>query len=301
MSENIQKISALVLLSFLWLAAMIFTSPLTAAAAPADPEKPVPEPYGGSSLPDDMAALSLSENNAAFIRYINVILSNYGEEQDKEEFHKVIDLHLLSQQYYLRREFLQQYREIRKAHKILDTLLQSLVEKNYRQYSLSLLNETNVLVSLANDPRAAAFLKDGYYAYQRAEEFYTRAYYTNKFQYSQKIKYYIEAAEQFRLANRLAVRSIIEAKTPIAVKRAYKTQRSGDFTRHREFPQETSFEATRLALISLFKRPMLAQDDSFKLLQRHRDNFGLFFNEKKSEYLLYLSTRSASLDFKEKQ
>lgn len=264
---------------------------------PADPEKPQPEPFSGVSLPADMEGLKFYEDNYAFIKYIDVIVTNYGQEEDRKQFAKAIDHHLIAQQFYLRRKFLDQYREIRKSHIELAEVLKRLISNEYTKYSLSLLNATNAMVALSNDSQARGHLKNGYYAYQRAENFYQRGLFSNKFQYSQKIRYYIEAIEQFRLSNRLSVRAIIEVKTPLSVKGAYKSQTLGDYISGRKDIKQEPYEQARLSLLSLQKRPMLAEDDAFKLSERNQDNFGRFYEGKESVFLQHLQTKSSKLDY----
>lgn len=280
------------LLFMLFLTNMVF-----ALGAPQDPEKEQPEPFSGVSLPADMEGLKFYENNYAFIKYIDVVVTNYGQDDDRKQFNKAIDHHLTAQEFQLRRKFLDQYREIRKSHVELAGVLQRLITTQYSKYSLNLLNATNAMVALANDPQARSHLKNGYYAYERAEGFYQRGAFTNKFQYSQKIRYYIEAIEQFRLANRMSVRAIIEVKTPLAIKGAYKSQTLGDYISGRKDIKQEPYERIRLALHSLQKRPMLSQDDPFKLSERNQDNFGKFYKDKESVFLQHLQSKNAALDY----
>lgn len=270
-----------------------------ALGTPEDPEKPVPEKFSGNVLPADMQGLQFFEDNYDFLKYVNILVSNFGTEEDVKQFNKAIDHHLIAEQFYLRRKFLEQYREVRKSHIEMVAILQRIIPEYYEKYALPLLNATNAMVALANDPQAKPHLKNGYYAYQRGINFYQKGYYANKFQYSQKIRYYIEAVEQFRLANRSAIRAIIEVKTPIVIKGAYQTQSAGDYLNNKTKVKISSYEQVRLALITLNKRPMLAQDDVFKLLERHQDNYARIYAGKESAFIEYLQNQNVSLNYYE--
>ena len=235
------------------------------------------------------------KENEYFIDFLNVCISNFANENTIKDFKKANQLNFEAKVEFLRSNYSKTLSLINTSQNILKELYHNMLSNVYDKDTEFLLNIAAPLIVNAKDKKGEYLLSKGYDNLEISRKYLKIGFNWNQFLFSNKIRYYIDGIKRARQAKRFAFLAIIESKTPLEEKKAYKTQTldealNPDFLEKIE--KVTRYEKIRDKLQYLINQNLIPQKtaDQFAFFLQHDDNYGFIILEKKSIKLEFFST-----------
>lgn len=228
---------------------------------------------------DQTTTERIIKENRYFLKFINVSVSNFGKEEHENILKKANQHHFNAHMWYLQSNYIRSYQEIKRSQSLLRDLYLQMVDDYYREDARVLLDISAPLIIQSKDKKAEHFLKLGYRDLEESKVFREMGYNYNRFLFSNKIRYYIDAIKNSRRAKRFAFLAIIESKIPVEEKEEYKRQTLDDYLFKKEGKDKiSSYEDTRNNLKNLINRKLIT--DNYNFFLHHDDNYAKISKEK---------------------
>ncbi|MDH5718109.1 MAG: hypothetical protein OEZ22_10775 [Spirochaetia bacterium] len=221
------------------------------------------------------------ELNREYLEFIDVSVSNFGSEKNKDDLIKANQHFYDAKLFYLQNQNLKSYEQINKSLEILKYLYMDIIENKYLPETKELLNITSRSILHSNDLQAAYYLNQGYSQWELSRQKYVQGKNFNRYLFSTKLSYFREAIEVIRLSKRYALLAIIESKTPIFEKKEYKKITYNDVIQKDDLTSKISnFEKVQNNLQNIIYRKLIADENNFFL--HHYDSYKKFASGKNS-------------------
>lgn len=214
---------------------------------------------------------ALSENRY-FIEFINIGVSNFGTQKNIDDLKEANQHNFNANLWYLQSNYSAAFKEIRRSQEILKDLYYDLLVNRYLEDARTLLDMSAPQIVQSKDKKAEMFLRLGYRDLEAARQYGTMGYNYNRFLFSNKVHYYIDAVKRARRAKRFAFLAIIESNTPYEEKDDYRLQTIDEALRQVEREQVSDFERVRNLLTNQLNRRLY--EDTFHFFEHHYDNYG---------------------------
>ncbi|RME88461.1 MAG: hypothetical protein D6767_10120 [Candidatus Hydrogenedentota bacterium] len=240
--------------------------------------------------PNQTIAEHSLKDNRYFLEFINVCVSNFGNENDKKMFQEAYQLNFNAHLWYLQSDFSKSFINIRKSQEILRDLYLKILQDNYLEDARKLLDISAPIIIAAKDKKAEMFLRLGYRDLEAARQFKEIGFNYNRFLFSNKIRHYMDGIKRARRAKRFAFLALIESKTPMEDKEDYQTQTIEEALKLNlaEDIKITDYEKVRNKLINMLNRRLF--ENTYNFFLHHDDNYGLI-NEKKQNVMRLAATK----------
>lgn len=233
----------------------------------------------GASIDQGFVEKILRENRY-FIEFVNISVSNFGSPENEKTLKDANQHNFNANLYYLESNYVDAFKEIRLSQEILLDLYYDIVQKRYIEDARTLLDLNAPIIIQSKDRKSAHFLQLGYRDVEVARQFRDMGYNYNRFLFSNKIRYYMDAIKRARRAKRFAFLSLIESKTPIEDKVDYQTQTWDDARNKDDREVIRDYERVKNNLVNQMNRKLYENRMNFFL--HHDDNYGLISAQKKS-------------------
>ncbi len=235
-------------------------------------------PLGAVSI-DQSTTERIIKENRYFLAFINVSVSNFGEKTHIEILKKANQHHFNAHMWYLQSNYVRSYQEIKRSQSLLRDLYLTILDDYYREDARILLDISAPIIIQSKDKKAEHFLKLGYRDLEESKVFREMGYNYNRFLFSNKIRFYIDAIKNARRAKRFAFLAIIESKIPVEEKDEYKRQTLDDHLfKNEDSDSITTYEDVKNKLTNLINRKLITNNYNFFL--HHDDNFAKVSKEK---------------------
>jgi len=220
------------------------------------------------------------QNNQEYIKFLDVSISNFGSKEELDKFHKANEHFYDGALFFLQNQYSPAYAEVNKSMEILKYLYSDILKNKYLVDTKKLLDDTAVSILHSNDIQAKHYLNLGYRNYELARQLQVKGHNFNKYLFSQKIKYFIEGIETARLAKKYGLLALVESRTTIFEKEAYRKRNFNETYGYEENPQISGFEKVENQLKNFIFRKLIDNKSDFFL--HHYDNFKYYFTGKSS-------------------
>lgn len=233
-----------------------------------------------AAAPDQGFVEKILRENRYFIEFANVSVSNFGSPENEKSLKQANQHNFNANLYYLESNYVDAFREVRLSQEILLDLFYDILQKRYIEDARMLLDLNAPIIIQSKDRKSAHFLQLGYRDVEVARQFRDMGYNYNRFLFSNKIRYYIDAIKRARRAKRFAFLALIESKTPIEDKAEYQTQTWDDARNKDERELIRDYERVKNNLVNQMNRKLYT--DAMNFFLHHDDNYGLISGQKKS-------------------
>jgi len=152
-------------------------------------------------------------DNRYFFYFINSSITNFGSEEERELFTRAIRHDILGQLLYMRFQFSEAYREIRKSQKIMIDLYRITLNRDIGT-TRKLLNEFAPKVIHAADRRARSYLWLGYRDMKNAGTNMVMGDNYYETLYSMRLYQYVKSIKLAKEGRRYAFLALLEVNTP---------------------------------------------------------------------------------------
>lgn len=228
---------------------------------------------------DQTTTERIIKENRYFLSFINVSVSNFGKDNHISILKKANQHQFNAHMWYLQSNYVRSYQEIKRSQSLLRDLYLQILDDYYREDARILLDISAPIIIQSKDKKAEHFLKLGYRDLEESKVFREMGYNYNRFLFSNKIRFYIDAIKNARRAKRFAFLAILESKIPVEEKEEYKRQTLDDYLFKKEDDDSIStYEDTRNKLKNLINRKLIT--DNYNFFLHHDDNYGKISKEK---------------------
>lgn len=237
----------------------------------------------------------LLKENRSFLEFINAPVSNFGNAEYKQLFHKAFYHHFKAQKSFLASKYKDSFIEIRRSQKIQMILFEKMLIHVYHYDTRKILELSAPKVIQSRDARAQSFIKLGFRDLKVSEEQHTLGKNINYFLFSSKIKYYMEGIKFSRQAKKLAFLSLIEVNISNEEKDHLKKQTLDDYLYgKKETDGLTQYKKNKNRMINLIEYKLI--QDRYNYLLHHDDNFSFI----QGENILFKYENEIAKDFRNK-
>ncbi|MBS0618633.1 MAG: hypothetical protein JSR44_10625 [Spirochaetes bacterium] len=224
-----------------------------------------------ANAPDRAFCEKILGENKHFIDFLNSGISNFATADDIQTFEGAAREHYLAHKEYLAGHYKKTHAHIRAAQNILKDLYYTVLNKYYQKDTRELLERNSAMIIETRDVRAAHFMRLGYRDLKVSEIYEGKGFNHNKFLYSTKIWFYIDAIKYARQAKRYAFLAIIESQTPYTDKDDFKQQSLDDYFNKPEVEKQRDFDRVFNRLTNLINRKLVVNNYDFFF--HHYDNY----------------------------
>lgn len=247
-----------------------------------------------ANAPDRAFCEKILGENKRFLDFLNSGVSNFADAEDLKTFQSAALEHYKAHKEYLSGHYNQTHAHIRESQKILKDLYVQVITKYYLKDARELLERNSAMIIETKDVRAAHFMRLGYRDLKVSEIFKNKGFNHNRYLYSTKIWFYIDAIKYARQAKRYAFLAIIESQTPYADKDDFKLQTIDDYINKPEADKIRDFDKVQGRLINLINRKLVVNNYNFFF--HHYDNYGYINADKKNQYDLFVKTQAEAAE-----
>lgn len=248
-----------------------------------------------ASSPDRAFVERKLYENRYILEFINVSVSNFGNESVQKDFHSVIIDHFKAYRLYLQGQYPESFIIVQNSQKKTRKIFHYILEKKYMVDLEKMLTLNAAGILRSKDRRAMHLLKLGYRDLKIAREKKVKALNFNKYLNSIRIYFYIDAIQYARQAKRYAFLALMESKIPLPEKKDLQRQTLDDHLNKKVKPKITDYEKILKELTSMVSRKLIVNNYDFFV--HHDDNYGIIFREKKDYFKSFILNRiSGDLD-----
>lgn len=234
-----------------------------------------------SISPDQTIAEHSLADNHYFLEFLNTSVSNFGNEENTKKLQEAAQANFNAHLWYLQNNFVKAFTEIRRSQQIMKDLYLELLQKKYLEDARALLDISAPIIVSAKDKKAELFLKLGYRDLEASRQFREVGYNYNKFLFSNKIRFFIDAIKRARRAKRFAFLALIESKTPLEEKDQYKTQTIDEHLNPGQNKDEEyvrDYEKVKYKLTNMLNRKLF--ENTYNFFLHHDDDYSLINKDK---------------------
>lgn len=228
-------------------------------------------------VPDATSSAKDLTETMEFLKIINTGISNFGNQDHKKRLKAASEKHFRAHFYYVSQNYQETFNKVRESQAILKDLYSDFLIKYYFDYSKYVLTSVSPKIILNRDKHARKFLKLGFRDLSESKKLYLMGENSNKFLYSLKIHYFIDAMKLARRAKRYAFLAVAESNTPMEDRTAFKKQTIDDFINPDKKDKLKDFERVYLKLKNIIERKLVKNDLQYFL--NHYDNYGFIKGE----------------------
>lgn len=203
--------------------------------------------------------------NERFLKTLNPAISNYGTDEEKAVFKRLINLHLKTRVYFLAFQFGAAYKHVRRTQEVMLKLYGRVVEQSRQRAHQRLVEHAEQVIRDHYNVRARKYLKLGIRDLQVCEQKETFSKNRDPWLYGERLNDLEEALKLTRHANRYVMLLDIEYGS------IYRLAR----------PERQSYDELRLVITSGFPKNTKGK------LQEHADNYFKVANEAVDLFTLY--------------
>ncbi len=223
-------------------------------------------------IPDAAFSQKILKENRYFLTFINQGVSNFGSEAQQKSLYKAQQFDYNARLFNVANDFQNAFYEVRKSHAQLRDLYKDMLDKQYIGTTKTILDSIAPRVLATRDAKALKLMKLAYRDLSECRRFMRIGFNYNKFLYSVKIRYYIDAVKMARRSKRYAFLALIEINTPLEDKKEYRTQTIEEAMSKVETDSITDFERVFNLLTNYIDRKLIT--DTHNFLRHHHDNYG---------------------------
>jgi len=223
-------------------------------------------------IPDAAFSEKIIKDNHYFITFINTGVSNFGSEEQKKNLYKAQQFDHNARLYHVALDFKHTFIEVRKSHVAMRDLYYDMLQNTYIKTTLEMLDAIAPQIIASKDAKAARFIQLAYRDLQDCRRYVRFGRNLNKFLYSMKIRYYIDAVKLIRRSKRYGILALMEINTPYEDKAEYKTQTLDEAIRKVEAEDLTDYERVKFKLQNFINRRLIK--DPYDYMTHHNDNYG---------------------------
>lgn len=151
-------------------------------------------------------------DNKAFIEFMDVALSNFGADAEKDDFFKIYQEHFNGEVAFLQSEYKRAFRKVYDSQKMNVVLYEKTLSVQYLEESKQLLDRMAPFVIKSKNPLARLYLSLGYRDRALAASIKKSADASHPRLYSYKISQYIEGIKLSRRAMRYSYLALFESQ-----------------------------------------------------------------------------------------
>lgn len=214
--------------------------------------------------------------NKLYLEFANIAITNFGSEEDFDLFVKAVSHDFYANIYTLQGEYVKSHSEIMLSQKLISDLLFKLIITKYEPDTDALLRLSAPIIFHAKDKKAEYFLNAGYRYMGKANEYKLRGKNSNRFLYSVKINYYMQAILELRAAKKYAILALTESKIPMIDKKEYVTQTYNEALGLSKPQKIDPYKEVEYEIKNSLARNQLPEN--FPYLLHHADNHGIIFD-----------------------
>lgn len=174
----------------------------------------------GYSFTDQSTSERIIKENKEFVEFINVALTNFGENRT-EEFRKSYEKHFNAEVAYLQSDYKRAFRRIYESQTGLDRLYEDVVKKIYLEDAKDFLDKLAPNIIRSKNQKARLYLTLGYRDRSVSWTHFTIGEASNPKMHSYKIFQYVEAIKMARRAKRYGFLALFESRDIETKKRIY--------------------------------------------------------------------------------
>lgn len=210
--------------------------------------------------------------NKYFFRFINISVSNFGDDEDKAMLLKAARLNYSAHKNHLKGEYDAAFVDIRSAHLALKKLYDRILWTRYLVDTRKILDASSPIVVGSRDKRAEKLLRLGYRDLVESARILRTARNINRFLYSTKVRQYIDAIKLARQGKRYAMLALIECRTTIEDKKDFQVQTIDEALNPTPKIIIPDFNRVKNLLTNMLNRKLL--ENFYDFFTHHYDNYG---------------------------
>lgn len=223
-------------------------------------------------IPDLAFSQKILKDNHYFLHVLNQGISNFGTDKEIALFKEATQLNYNAHLYHVSNDFKNTYLSIRKSQEILRDLYYNLLVNHYYKDCRKILDTIAPIIIDTRDNIAAKFLMLGYRDLRLSKKYLRFGRHTNRFLFSIKIRYYINAVKLARRAKRYAFLALIESKTPYAEKKTFKKVTLDDVMQKEKSESQNDYSRVKNMLVNNINRKLIINSHDY--FNHHNDNYG---------------------------
>ena len=237
----------------------------------------------GVSL-DQTTAERILRENRYFLEFIDVSVANFGQTDDKNKLIEAYTHNFCANLQYLQGNYVKTYKKIKFSQELLKDLYLRIVDKYYARDTRAMLNISAPIIVQAKDKKAQLFLRLGYRDLETSNQYRMFGYNYNRFLYSNKIRYYIDAIKRARRGKRFAFLALLESKIPYEEKDEYRTQTIDEALRKTEKEEIADYERVKNLMTNMINRQLIENKkvNGGDFFLHHDDNYTYISKKRKS-------------------
>ncbi len=227
-------------------------------------------------LADQFLMKRVLPENKQYIEYINVAVSNFGNDEELETFIEAVIHDFNANIFTMQGKYVEGHKEIMESQRLLSALYYHFILNYYEPDARALLKMSAPIIFHAKDKKAEYYLNSGYAHLRKAEEYRMRGKNSNRFLYSTKINLYTQAIYELRTAKKYALLALTESKIPMVDKKDYIAQSYNEALGLSTPPKVSPYKELEYEIINALSRGLLP--DTFPYLLHHADNYDRIFD-----------------------